>query len=231
MGAMSSPGDVGVVTALPGEAAVWSMQEHDRLRVVVAGVGAQRSLQAARQLLADGATALVSLGVAGGLSPALKPGDLILADRIGCDAGPERVSADWNRSLLDAWTSSGVAVRLGGLWSHTQAVTSVHEKQQLAARGYDVVDMEAAAVAQAAREANVPFVAIKCVCDPASRAIPPIAMRLLRPDGRVRFSVLLPALLRGPRMWRMLRCMSEDFDAACAGLTHAVPVLGASCRT
>lgn len=231
MDTMSSPGDVGVVTALPGEAAVLSLQEGDRLRVVVAGVGAQRSGQAARRLLDHGVKALASLGVAGGLSRVLKPGDLILAERLGSEVGPEHVSTDWNQSLLEAWTSSGVDVRFGSLWSHAKAVTSVHEKQQLAARGYDIVDMEAAAVAHVASAAGVPFVAIKCVCDPASRAVPPIALRLLRPDGRVRFSVLFPTLLRGPRMWRTLRCMSEDFDAACAGLARAVPVMVQSCRT
>lgn len=222
--------DIGVVTALPGEAAMFGMPcDGGRLHVAIAGIGAQRAMLTAERLLAEGALALVSWGVAGGLSAEWAPGDLVLADRVDSEAGTERVSTDWNQTLLQIFTQTGVEARSGALWSHAHAVTSVHEKQQLAARGYAVVDMEAAAVARAAREAGVPFVAIKCVCDPASRALPPVAMRLLRPDGRVRFSVLAPTLLRGPPMWRTLRCMSRDFELACAGLGRAASAWVASC--
>lgn len=201
----------------------------DRLQVAVAGVGAQRAAQAAKHLLADGARALVSWGVVGGLSAEWAPGDVVLAERIDSDAGTEHVSTDWNQALLQTFMQAGVDARMGVLRSHAHAVTSVHEKQQLAVLGYAIVDMEAAAVAHAAGEAGVPFVAIKCVCDPVLRALPPVAMRLLRPDGRIRFSMLISALLRGPPMWRTLHGMSRDFDMACAGLGRAAPALVASC--
>jgi len=89
--------------------------------------------------------------------------------------------------------------------------------------------MEAAAVACVAHEAGVPFLAIKAVCDPAGRALPACAPRLLRADGRVRVAALLATLARGPRTWRDLRRVRRDFDAARASLREAASLLSLSC--
>lgn len=221
--------DIGVVAALPGEAQAWNAPDAgERVHVAVSGIGARRAAATATRLLAGGATALVSWGVAGGLADALHPGDLVLAERIGSDAGSEVPSPAWNRALRAALAEMAVDVLPGRLWSHAGLVASTSEKRRLAARGHDIVDMEAAAVAHVAREAGVPFVAVKCVCDPASRAVPASASRLLQADGRVRAAALVPMLVR-PRAWRALRRMRDDFDAARAGLRRAAPAVVASC--
>lgn len=222
--------DIGVVAALPGEAKAWNAPDASgHVHVMVSGMGARRAAEVAARLLARGATALVSWGVAGGLTDALQAGDLVLAERIDSDTGTETPSQAWNQALRGVLAATAVDVLPGRLWSHAGAVASVCEKQHLAARGHDIVDMEAAAVARVAREADVPFVAVKCVCDPASRAIPAFAAHLLRTDGRVRVKALVPVLLRGPQAWRALRCMRDDFDMACAGLQPAAPAVVASC--
>ncbi len=50
--------------------------------MLLSGMGAHRARLAARTLLENGATALVSWGVAGGLAPGLSPGSLILPETI-----------------------------------------------------------------------------------------------------------------------------------------------------
>lgn len=221
--------EIGVVTALPGEAKTWSAPGvSGRVRVAVSGIGAPRAARAAERLLAEGAAALVNWGVAGGLSEALQPGDLVLAERIDDDTGAQSVTSAWSRALSAAFLEAGLGVRTGRLWSHAGVVASMQEKQRLAAQGYDIVDMEAAAVARVATAAGVPFVVVKAACDPAFRTLPPSAARLLKADGRLRMMVLARTLLRGPDAWRDLHGMRRDFDAACAGLRRAAPVVAAT---
>jgi len=116
-----------VVTALPWEAARFTARLRDRgdsaaLRVLVSGPGEERSEAAARTLAAldPPAGAILCAGVAGGLAPALRPGDLVLATRIrhasarggpggapiAASAEPETTAAMRSVALtLRSWTS------------------------------------------------------------------------------------------------------------------------------
>ncbi|HEX7341748.1 MAG TPA: hypothetical protein VF269_05690 [Rhodanobacteraceae bacterium] len=223
--------ELGVVVALPGEAACLPARKRSsgHFRLTVAGMGAWRATQAAEGLIAGGAGALLSWGVVGGLSPALHPGDLVLVDRVMSAESEETCDPAWRDQLAQTFARAGVSMVTGQLWCHPRAVTSVQDKCRLAASGCLVVDMESAAVARVARAAGVPFIAIKSVCDPADRAIPDDVAGLLREDGRVRLPAVARAMLRGPVMWRSLRRMQRDFDAACAGLRRAGSVLPLSC--
>lgn len=220
--------DIGVVAALPAEAATWPRT--GPFTVAVSGVGAQRATDTARDLLARGVTALVSWGVAGGLVGALRPGDLVLADHVGSSASACTPDRAWRAQCAQVFEHAGIAVTRGSVWSHDRAVTAVVEKQQLARLGHAVVDMEAASVASVADAAGVPLLVLKAVCDPASRALPVYAPRLLRADGRVRVMTVALALARGPRTWNDLRQMHRDFDAARDSLTQAAAAWSLSCR-
>ncbi|MEK9679603.1 MAG: hypothetical protein VW169_14620, partial [Rhodospirillaceae bacterium] len=50
--------------------------------ISVAGIGAEAADRAARDLIAAGCERLISFGLAGALSPGLKAGDVVLADRV-----------------------------------------------------------------------------------------------------------------------------------------------------
>lgn len=62
----------------------------------------ERAEIAARRLVARGATALASRGVAGGLDPGLRPGTVILPDTVigseGCGSG---VDLEWRNRLQE----------------------------------------------------------------------------------------------------------------------------------
>lgn len=221
--------DIGVVAALSREAATLTVQHlHDGQiarvgdwRVIVSGIGARRAEQAAGKLLADGARALLSWGVAGGLLVTLQPGDLVVADGVASAAGDASTNQTWRRRWKAILEHSGLRVAGGVLWSNDRAVVSVREKRQLAARGCVAVDMESAAVAGVAARAGVPFVAIRAICDPHDRALPDFGPRLMRPDGRIRSGAVAMALAQGPRAWRSMFDMRSDFNAAGASLRRA----------
>lgn len=228
--------NIGVVTALPREAGtlgvgricVGRVVGAGRLRVVASGMGRDNAARAARTLCAGGIDVLVSWGVAGALSDSLERGNLILVDAIQERGETMPVDFAWRKRLAVALDDKRVRFRSGCVCCCDHAVGSVAEKRRLAARGCSIVDMESAGVAQVARQAQVPFVAVKTVCDPLQRELPPVIAQLLSPDGRVRWRVLAAVLARGPAAWRSLFLLRADFAAACATLETAAAAVFSS---
>ena len=81
----------GIVVALPEELTTLTSIKidkgccrfiADKLLVVYSGAGPINAQSAAELLVAEGATRLMSWGCAAALSASLKPGDLILADKL-----------------------------------------------------------------------------------------------------------------------------------------------------
>jgi adenosylhomocysteine nucleosidase len=146
---------------------------------------------AATQLIGQGATALVSFGLAGGLDPSLRPGMLVIAREVLSDG--ETLQAD-----------PALAARFGGLTGHTilagstVVATAAAKRALWTATGAHAVDLESGAVAQAARAHNLPFAVVRAICDPAERDLPPAALLALHPLLRVMRSVLTrPAQIPG----------------------------------
>lgn len=223
---------LGLVLALPAEARTmglshWrpgSVVRQSGLLLAMAGVGPERAQAAARSLLRMGAQGLVSWGLAGGLDPTFQPGDLLLPVEVCSEGRVWRVDTRWRAVFAMALESRDADACLR-LWSGAEPIASLQRKRDLARRGMSAADMESAAVAQVAGEAGVPFVAVKAICDPAARALPPAALALLRPDGRIALGATLRVLLGGPRLWRQLGHLRHDRDAACRRLTRAARAL------
>jgi nucleoside phosphorylase len=225
--------ELGIVVALPVEAASLGAfhlrADHCRIArgrwVALAGVGQARAAQAAGMLVAHGVRRLLSWGLAGGLSPLLEAGDLIVPERIVAADGHWDADAGWHAQLRRA-----LAVHEAGahrLWSDARPVVSVAAKHELAARGLAAADMESAAVARIAEGARLPFAAVKVVCDPASRAVPQAALDLLGANGRLRWRGVPGAVRGGPRTWHELNVLRADFVTAQRTLeraAHALPV-------
>ena len=210
---------LGVIVALPAEAADLAGRGCD---VLVAGIGCERARSAAARAIERGARAMLSWGVAGGLSPQFRCGDLLLPRRVVSKHGEWPTDDRLRVRLLRA--VPGLR-EIDTLYCSNAAVASPEHKCELADRGFAAVDMESAGVAMAASQAGVPFAVLKAVCDPASRVVPALALRLLDERGRLRASALLDAACAGPRAWRELRALRGDFSAARASLRRAAQCL------
>lgn len=215
---------LGVIVALPAEAAGLPGRGRGS-EVFVAGIGCERARSAAARAIERCARALLSWGVAGGLSPQLRCGDLLLPHRVVSDRSEWPTDARLRARLLRA--APGMR-EIDALYCSDAPVTSLERKRELADRGFVAVDMESAGVAVAASQAGVPFAVVKAVCDPASRTVPPLALRMLDEHGRLRVPALLDAALAGPRAWRELRALRGDFSAARASLRRAARSLPSS---
>lgn len=204
---------IGVVCGLKSEAAAvrGALGDDARIRIGVSGANAARAEGIARRFCAGGARAIVSVGVSGGLDPALKPGDLIIGAAVVVKSGAAYESDLSLLAKLDADASRGRARILGAddIIDSAEAKAALFTEHQAIA-----VDMESHGCAKAARDAGVPFLAIRAVADPADRALPPAALGAVAPDGSTRIFKTLRAALRDPKQFPELMKLGEDSGAA-----------------
>lgn len=159
------------------------------------GGNAARAYDEAGRLLAEGADALLSFGIAGGLDPALRTGDLVIGTAVVVGDQQRPCDSGWSQALLAALP----AAHSGAIYGATNAVTYPAEKGSLFRRSRAIaVDLESAGAALACTEAGKPFAVLRAIADPASRAIPPSALAGLTPLGRMDPLAVVRRLLANP---------------------------------
>ncbi len=214
---------LGVVTGLEAEAR-WIRRGRTMagasILIAVAGASADRAAAAAARLVREGAAALMSFGLAGGLDPALAPGTLVVADAVVAPQG-HRLPTDgeWARRVLAAAPAGAVP---GAIIGSHQPVADTAAKAALArTSGAVAVDMESHAVAAVAAGAGMPFLALRAIADPAQRGLPPAALAALGPRGTIQPGPLLAALLRRPGDLTVLLRLGGDARRARRTLARA----------
>ena len=129
---------------------------------------------------------VISFGVAGGLDPSLKTGDVVVATEVM--AGDTKFLADM--ALNEEMIASAALKRSrltrrrrvvrGGLAGVEKVVAASSCKAALHSEtGAAAVDMESHIAAAYAANAGLPFAALRVISDPAHRALPELA----RTDG------------------------------------------------
>jgi adenosylhomocysteine nucleosidase len=191
--------------------------------LLVSGMGAVRAGLGARRLLENGATALVSWGFAGGLLPNLSPGTLILPEKIhAADHSVYFADPAW-LNQLQMGLRGQVELREGALAESAGIVASRAEKELLLRRTASVaVDMESGALARAAMESRVPFLAVRAITDSADTDLPRCALDAADEFGRVRAVTLFMGLCRRPAEIFALARMLRGVRAAEATLAGVV---------
>jgi adenosylhomocysteine nucleosidase len=210
-----------IVAALPREVSGlvkgWERREVARLVfvyrkgdavVTCAGMGAGRITLAVQAALAEGATELVSAGLAGACDPGLKIGDVVRAGVVVDSATGERFgNSGAGRVLVTAGSIASVAEK-ARLWQ---------------AYGAAAVDMEATAVARLAGAHGVGFRAVKVISDEASFELEELA-RFGTNDGQFRESAFAAYAMVRPRLWGKLIALAGNSKKALGALTEAMRV-------
>jgi adenosylhomocysteine nucleosidase len=172
---------------------------------------------------ASAAGCLVSFGIAGGLAPSLKPGDIVLSTEV-IDADRHWLSSDAWRSRISELARQLDASEGPVLGAQAILATTADKRRAWQQTGAIAVDLESVAVARAAAARGVPFLVLRAIADPASRDLPPAARLPLRADGKPMLGQVLASLMRHPQQLPALLGVAREarhalqalVDPACA---------------
>jgi hopanoid-associated phosphorylase len=170
---------------------------------------------------------IVSFGVAGGLNPELKTGDVVIATEIV--AGGQRwvTERSLTESLVALPSKSQGRLTSGILAGVEQVMTGQVGKAALrATTGADAVDMESHIAAKYAAENGLPFAAVRVISDPAHRALPELTMNAIKPNGNVDMWKMMRGIARHPKTIPHLISTGRDFNRALRSLRGCRGALG-----
>ncbi len=215
---------VGIVTGLVAEARLLRRSVgatyDDAPLIACAGPG--RGRQSAEDLLARGADALISFGLAGGLDPWLRPGELVCPDAVLTGTETLSTHALWRERILAEARMAGLEVAEGALLGSDAPVSDPVAKHRLAHEtGAVAVDMESHDVAVVAESRGLPFIALRAVADGAERALPSAALSGIDAEGRTRTGAVVLALCRSPGQIPAMIGLARDSRAGLAALGRA----------
>ncbi len=214
----------GIVVALPEELSTLTSKKIDKgccvfitdtIILAYSGAGANNARTASELLIAQGATRLISWGCAAALGESLKPGDLVLADTLldaeGARIGIPAAWHDFAKNLL----SNTLKVHTGGLVESKTIVASGKDKKRLYTQtGAIALDMESIAIAKAALQNSLPFLAVRAIADPVNMDLPKAINHSLNNEGDIVLSKLLLFIALHPAELPGLVKLGLHFNAA-----------------
>jgi hopanoid-associated phosphorylase len=173
---------------------------------VVCGQGSQL-VGALERALRQGASGIISFGIAGGLANDLRAGDWVIGS--GVQNGEARFPTDqrWAHRLLAALPGA-VHAEIAGTW---EPIADSREKRRLHAQtGVVAVDMESFIAARLAAANRIPFAICRVILDDAQRDLPHAAVVGLRPDGAPDLRAISRSLARRPSQLPAMLCLAMD---------------------
>jgi adenosylhomocysteine nucleosidase len=190
----------------------------------VIGGGDEAGLAGAlERAVAQGARAIVSFGIAGGLDPSLAPGACIVGSAASMGQARWRTDTHWAKKLLAALPGA-IFAEIAGV--DRPAASAEHKRLLRSLTGAAAVDMESHVAARIAAAHGLPLAILRIVCDPAGRSLPPAALVGMRSDGTSDLGAVLRALVAAPGQLPDLVCLARDARIAFAQLKRRRENLG-----
>ncbi|MGZ4359397.1 MAG: 4-hydroxy-3-methylbut-2-enyl diphosphate reductase [Gaiellaceae bacterium] len=209
-----------VIAPLRIEAA--ALREAPGWRVLRSGMGPSRArIAAARGLAIESAQALAVVGLCAGVSPELRPGDVVCASELRRD-GADPVPASGSILLAAALRRRGLRVHVGPILS-TDHITTPAERTAMHEQGVLAVDMESAWLADAAD--GRPLAVLRVVVEPSGQRL----LDLRTPLAGVRALWALRRSSEALGEWaeavRPRRVLLAGPRSFCAGVERAIDVV------
>ncbi len=214
-----------------GDLPAWEFQAGEgRGCLALTGMGEEAAQRAAREVTTLWQPEIiVSLGFGGALLPGLAPGQLVLGASFGHydpETGrllkveapsPPRPLAELAASL----ESAGLPADIGCFVSTPGIIHKERQGGPLRRLAQPVLDLETAAVAAAAGEKGIPFLALRVITDTAGEEIPDFLRKGWEPGYGPSLSKALGWLTRDPRrlgpmlhLWRRSRLAARRLNQA-----------------
>lgn len=233
-----------IATGMKREARVLA---REGVTVVTAGTDHERLEAELEAGVAAGATAILSMGLAGALAPRLRVGDWVVGTlsptgmerrewSVGAgSARPKERRVD-PQPIAQKDDSRGWITRIAGLLpgavvgrihaDGAMVVTPAQKEQYHFSERALACDMESHVAAQVARRHGLPFAVARVISDQADRALPVAAQVAMASNGGVRIGAVLLAILRRPWQLPALIGVAIDAGRAMKALVRGYHMLG-----
>lgn len=189
--------------------------------VLLTGIGwetnviANRPRFLLRELLRLEPDICISSGLAGGLAPDLKAGDVVVASAISLRTGGDVIRC--NSNLVSLAGEVGAQVKRMQV-TETHVVSEARAKAALGAFA-DFVDMESYYILQIVSGTRIPAVSIRAISDTREQNLPTEIEKIVSREGRPQPMPLLKLLLRRP--WQIPSLVSFGANSKNATVTLA----------
>ena len=182
--------------------------QHEDLLAMAGGIGCEAARRAARAVVAGyKPRMLVSAGLAGALIRSLKVGNVIVPNVIIDGA----TGAEYRCNLGEGVLGGGIlvsAAQVAGSASKPELVEQFHAL---------AVDMEAAGVAEVAREEQIGFRCVKAISDEADFPMPPMN-RFIDAQGHFETAQFARWMVLHPAMWASVIALARNSNRAAQAL-------------
>jgi adenosylhomocysteine nucleosidase len=191
--------------------------------VVIGGGNSALLRQRMERSIRDSVKGIISIGIAGALSPSLNAGDCVIASAIVTSAARYDTDNAWTMHLRQSLPDRIVATIAGA-----ERIAATVEKKSAIYRetGADAVDMESHIAASVAREHNLPFVALRAISDRADHTLPHAARVALKPSGGIALWRVLGSVAAVPQQIPALVRTGRETEKAFATLLRCLDMLG-----
>ncbi len=204
---------LGILCGLESEAKI--ARQIDGALVACAAARPHKARELAQELVAKGATRLMSFGIAGALDASIGLGDVVIGTQVvspkvqwGCDEA-------WGRALADKIPHA----KRGGVYGSETLVPTAVEKAMLHQKtGCSIVDMESQCAAEVAAAAKIPLIVVRTVCDGATMNVPPLVMVAIGEAGRVDVLSAIVSIVQHPMQVTDLFHVARGTSKALAAL-------------
>lgn len=206
-----------IVTGLHQEARI---AEGRGLTVVCSGSSPRQLRDHMSGFNAASVRGIISFGVAGGLDPALRSGDVVIATDVVSGADRWQALAPAEDDLAMLQVTGGPRIVSGRLAGSETVVVGQSGKAALReVTAAAAVDMESHIAAAYAEDNGLPFAAVRVISDPATRALPQLAMDALKPNGQVDIWKVMRGIALNPMAIPALVSAGRDFNRALRSLS------------
>jgi hopanoid-associated phosphorylase len=212
-----------IVVAAAGLAREARIAAGPGVRAIACGVDAQRLAAALEREVAKGAAAIMSFGIAGGLTADARPGTWIVGRSVVASGARFACDAAWRQMLLRKLPGARSADVAGS----ARVLSLPIDKRALhAATGAIAVDTESHVAAAIAVAHGLPFAVFRVIADPLEAQLPAAAANALGARGEVRLAAIAAGLARAPGQLPALLRTANTARTAFAALSRGRRLLG-----
>jgi len=193
-------------------------------RLIVSGIGAKGVKKAVNWAETRGLKHIVSFGTAGGLSPELKKGDVVIPKKIvGYKEKAVTVDLEWHKRVLSLLKKAPFSLSTEALLSVESVVAEpVRKKRLYIETGCVSLDMESYPIACACLEKKMHFLCIRAIADTYAMKIPDWLHLCINSSGQFLLDKFIKELLKHPFHTKEVICIGCGFFKARKSLRYVM---------